>query len=330
MLRRLIIVSLTVSLLCLSLMAFTAFANENEPIVLKVGDNSSEDSPYAMGIKKLIELVNERSPQKFDLQLFPFGQLGSTRERIEGVQTGTQKMTVGSTGALSGFIPNIAVFDFPYLFRDDEHVQKVLDGPVGQDIVEGSPEDLNLRVLCYFENGWRHVTNNSRVIEKPEDLKGLKIRVMESKVFLASLNAMGASATAMPWPEVISSLRVGIIDGQENVPINILNDHTYEVQKYLSLTKHFYNPAVVLINEKFFQSLSKDVQEIIKESAKEAAVYQRNLAFNESEKAIEILEEKGMIINRNPDIDAFVQATKSVYDKFPEMKPLIEKIQAVK
>lgn len=328
MLKRLIMVSLTVSLLCLFLMTFTGFAAENKPIVVKVGITTSLDAPYGLGIIKLIDLFNERSPQKFDLRIFPHGQLGGSRELTEAVQMGTTKMTVVSTGALSGFIPNVAVFDFPYLFRDDEHVQKVLDGPLGQYIVEESPE--NLRILCYFQNGWRHLTNNSRVIEKPEDLKGLKIRVMESPVFLASLNAMGASATAMPWPEVISSLRVGIIDGQENVSMNILNDYTYEVQKYMSLTKHFFNPAVVLINEKFFQSLSKDVQEILKESAIEAAVYQRSLSSKESEIAIKVLEEKGMIINYNPDINAFMQATKSVYDKFPEMKSLIEKIQAVK
>lgn len=306
-----------------------SYTAENEPIVLKVGITTSVDAPYGLGIKKLVDLVNEKSPQKFDLQIFPHGQLGGSRELIEAVQMGIQKLTVVSTGALSGFIPNIAVFDFPYLFRDDEHVRKVLDGPVGQFIIRESPK--NLRVLCYFQNGWRHLTNSSRVIEKPEDLHGLKIRVMESPVFLASLNAMGAKATAMPWPEVISSLRVGVIDGQENVSINILKDHTYEVQKYLSLTNHFYNPAVVLINEKFFQSLSKDIQEIIKECAIEAAVYQRKLSTMESEAAIKILEEeKGMIVNHNPDISAFQRVTKSVYDKFPKMKPLIEKIQAVK
>jgi len=329
MLKRKIIVSIVSSLICFFLLAFNVIANENAPIVLKVGLTTSVDAPYGLGVKKLIDLVNERSPQKFDLQIFPHGQLGGSRDMAEAVQMGTQKMTVISTGALSGFIPDIAVFDFPYLFRDDDHVRKVLDGPLGQNIVKDSPKGL--RVLCYFQNGWRHITNNTRVINKPEDLKGLKIRVMESPVFLASLNAMGASATAMQWPEVISSLRVGVIDGQENVSMNILNDGTYEVQKYLSLTYHFYNPAVVLISEEFFQGLSKDVQEIMKECAIEAAVYQRELSTNESIKAIKILEEeKGMIVNHNPDIDAFREATKVVYDQFPEMKPLIEQIQAIK
>jgi len=207
----------------------------DKPLVIKANIPTTANAPYGMGIKKFVEAANAKAKSvKFELQLFPSSQLGGTRETVEGIQMGSITMTACSSGFLSGFAPSIAVFDLPYLFRNNEHAYKVMDGPVG-DTVKEELLSKGIRLLGFFENGWRHLTNNSRPIKRPEDLKGLKIRVMESPLMVSTLNSMGAIATAMDWSEVITSLKTGVIDGQENVPMNIWNDKTYEVQKYISL-----------------------------------------------------------------------------------------------
>jgi tripartite ATP-independent transporter DctP family solute receptor len=298
----------------------------DKPLVIKANIPTTADAPYGMGIKKFVEAANAKTKSvKFELQLFPSSQLGGTRETVEKIQMGSITMTACSSGFLSGFAPSIAVFDLPYLFRDSQHAYKVMDGPVG-DTVKQELLSKDIRLLGFFENGWRHLTNNSRPIKCPEDLKGLKIRVMESPLMVSTLNSMGAIATAMDWSEVITSLKTGVIDGQENVPMNIWNDKTYEVQKHISLTYHFYNPGVLLISESFFKKLPKDVQDALIKAGNEATVYERGLAASESEKSLERVVKAGMVLERNPDIEAFRKSVEPVYAKFGEKYAKLIKI----
>lgn len=295
----------------------TIYANA-QPYTIKIGTTNQTDHPITRSLIYFGELLNKYAPDKFKVEVFPDSQLGGERDLVEGVQLGTIQMVLSSTGPVGAFAPKIEVLNLPYLFRDNEHAYKVLDGPIGEELAEDFLKK-GIRCLAFWENGWRQLTNSKRPIHEPEDLKGLKIRVMESPIMIATLNAMGASAVPMGWPEVITALQQGIIDGQENPIINNVYNGAYAVQKYLSLTRHFYNPSVLLINEAFFQKLPVDLQETIKKSAIEARDYQRELTHKEETAALKDISERfGIEINENPNIDAFKKSVEPVYEEFAE------------
>ncbi|MCP4666858.1 MAG: DctP family TRAP transporter solute-binding subunit, partial [Deltaproteobacteria bacterium] len=177
------------------------------------------------------------------IKVYAAGQLGKgERELLEGLQLGTIQLAVTATGPVSNFSPNMGVVDLPFLFKDHGHVDKVLDGPVGRELLD-ELEPLGMKGLAFFENGFRNFTNSRRPLAKPEDFKGLKFRTMENPVHLASVRQLGAQAVPMSWGEVYTSLQTKVIDGQEN-PIAIIHAFKLsEVQKYVSLTGHFYSPA---------------------------------------------------------------------------------------
>lgn len=295
-----------------------SFGYAEEKYEIRVATTNQSGHPITRSLIYFGELLEKYAPGKFEVQVFSDSQLGGEREIVEGVQIGTISMGFSSTGPVGAFSPKLEVVNLPYLFRNNEHAYKVLDGEIGEELVKGFL-DKGIRCLAFWENGWRQLTNSKRPINKPEDLKGLKIRVMESPIMVATLNAMGASAVPMGWPEVITSLQQGIIDGQENPIINNVYNGAYEVQKYLSLTRHFYNPSVLLINEKFYQKLPSDLQEVISKAAKEARDYQRDLTHQEEEKALKEVSKKfGLQVNYEPDIEAFIKSVEPVYKEFAE------------
>jgi tripartite ATP-independent transporter DctP family solute receptor len=233
---------------------------------------------------------------------------------VEGLQLGTLEMTLVSTAPLSSFTKKFLVFDLPFIFKDTASARKVVDGPIGTQLLD-SLKDQGIIGLAYFENGFRHVTNNKRPIEKPEDLKGLKIRTMENPVHMATFKVLGADPTPMAFGELFTALQQGTIDGQEN-PLPVIDTSKfYEVQKYLSLTGHFYAPAPLLISKSFFESLSPDIQNAIKEAAIEARDYERKLLDEMNAKLVDELQKKGMQINE-VDKEAFVKAVQPVYKQF--------------
>jgi tripartite ATP-independent transporter DctP family solute receptor len=262
--------------------------------------------------------VEERSNGRLKVQIFPDGQLGGDREAIEAVQMGNIEMTFPAAAPLSGFVPEVSLFDLPFLFNSYEQVYEVLDGDLGKKISDIVLEKSGIRVLGWFQNGFRNISNNIRPIEKPEDLKGIDIRTMETPAHMATFRALGANPTPLAYTELYTALQQGVVDAQENPPALTYYPKFYEVQKYYSLTGHVYAPAPLLINENFFQSLPEDLQSIIIECAEEFKHEQRAATTQQDIEMLKMLEEEGMEINEiTPEqIDSFREAVKPVYEEF--------------
>lgn len=288
---------------------------EVKKIVLKLGHAVNEEHPYHMGAQKFKEIVEKDTNGNIEVQLFPNGQLGTgERDLIEGMQLGTVDVVVTSTGPMSGFVNTVMLFDFPFLFRDREHAFKVLDGEIGDYVFKLLEED-GIKGLAWYENGFRHLTNSKKEVKTPGDAKGIKLRTMENKVHMAIWKVMGADPTPMAWGEVFTALQQGTIDGQENpIPI-IYTQKVYEVQKYLSLTGHVFSPSTILISKAVYDKLSDEYKEIVQKAADESAVLQRAKIEEMENSQIEELKKEGMIVT-TPDKEAFLEATKSVYDEY--------------
>lgn len=281
---------------------------------LIAGHTLPDAHPYNLGLVKMGELMSEKSNGQLKLDVFGNAQLGSERDLVEGLQLGSVQVTCISTAPLSGFTDMFLVFDLPFLFETTEQARAVLDSEVGSEILN-SVKDQGLIGLTWFENGFRNVTNNKKPIEKPEDLKGMKIRTMENQMHMAAFLAMGADPTPMAMGEVFTALQQGTIDGQEN-PVPIIDTNKfYEVQKYTSLTGHLFSPAPVFIGMDYFSSLPADLQTIVLESAEEAKPYEREQIDIQNVSGLENLTANGMEINE-PDKTLFKEATKSIYDEY--------------
>ena len=296
----------------------------------KLGNATAPDHAYNVGARKYAELVAQRTGNKVKIDIYPATQLGSERDLVEGLQLGTVDLVVTSTGPLGGFVPKMFVVDLPFLFRDKEHAYKVLDGPIGKGLLDAFSAK-GIKGLAFWENGFRHITNNVRPIEKPEDLKGIKIRTMENKIHLASFKAWGASPTPMAWGEVYTALQQKTIDGQENPIAIIYTAKIFEVQKYLALTGHFYSPSPILMSEKSFKALPQDIQKIMVDTALECATFERNLLRDDEAKQIADLKAKGMQVT-TPNKKPFQDAAASVYKEFEGQfgKEMIDRIIATK
>lgn len=307
-----------------------ANADANKTITLKAGIVIDQNHPYYFGIDKFREIVKEKTNGKIDVQIYHSGQLGSERDMIEGLGMGSLDLAAVSSAPVSSFVPKIAVFDLPYLFASREQAYKVMDGPIGQQFFE-ELKNNHIVGLAYFENGFRNITNNKKPIVKPEDLKGIKIRVMESPVPIATFSAVGANATPMAWGEVFTALQQGTIDGQENPLPVIYTQKLFEVQKYLSLTEHFYAPALFLMSDAMYNKLSPEEQKIVMDAAKEAAEYERQVSMQQANDFVSKCENEGMKINE-VEKAPFIEAMKPVYSKFEAEfgKELIESIMNTK
>src|SRR4030066_687191 len=314
----------------LTLFLLAIFVNsgicQDKPISLKLGHAVAVEHPYHLGAVKFAELVAQRTKNKVKIDVYPSTQLGNERDMVEGLQLGTIDLVVTSTGPLGGFVPKMFVVDLPFLFRDREHAYKVLDGAIGRDLLDAFAVK-GIKGLAFWENGFRQITNNVRPIEKPDDLKGIKIRTMENKVHLASFRAFGASPTPMAWSEVYTALQQKTIDAQENPVAIIYHQKIFEVQKYLTLTGHFYSPTPLLMSLKTFNGLSKEVQKIFMDTAMECATYERNLLRDSEDKQIAELKAKGMQVT-TPNKKLFQEAAASVYKEFEAQfgKETIDKI----
>ena len=323
-------ISVTLVLFMLTMVSVNSGLCQEKPVSLKLGHAVAVEHPYHLGALKFAELVAQRTKNRVKIDVYPSTQLGNERDMVEGLQLGTIDLVVTSTGPLGGFVPKMFVVDLPFLFRDREHAYKVLDGPIGKNLLDAFSAK-EIKGLAFWENGFRQITNNVRPIEKPDDLKGIKIRTMENKVHLASFKAFGASPTPMAWGEVYTALQQKTIDAQENPIAIIYFQKIAEVQKYLTLTGHFYSPTPLLMSMKAFNALPKDFQKIFEESAIECATYERNLLRNNEDKQIAELKAKGMQIT-TPNKKPFLDAAGSVYKEFEIQfgKDTIDKIVTTK
>ena len=307
---------------------------EKNPTVLKVGSTAPSQSHYWVGMRIMASIVEDMTKGRYKFEAYPSSQLGGERDLVEGVKLGTMKLTMTSTGPLSAFNPMMRLVDLPYLFTSAEQAYKVLDGPIGRQIL-AEFEKQGLYGMVWYENGFRQLTNSKRVVKSPSDLKGLKIRVMESPVMVDSLNAMGAQAVAMAWPEVFTSLQQGVIDGQENPAINHLNNRTVEVTPYVSITNHFYNPAVVIANLAWWRSLSDFDRQVFQKAAEVSRDWMRWFSNYYDEAALKTAETQYKNkIERQIDIAAFQKAVQPVYDKYlkqiPNGESVVKQIREMK
>jgi len=296
---------------CLSLALGTS-ALAQQPTVLKIGYATSKESHYGVGSTVFCDEVEKGTQGRFKCQHFANSALGGEREQIEAIQLGTQDLVNTSTGPVGNFVPEVKIVDIPFLFRDYDHARKVMDGPIGQDILTKFPSK-GIIALAWTENGFRHMTNSKRDIVKPGDAAGLKMRTMENKVHMDGYRTFGILPTPMAFPELFGALQQGTVDGQENpIPV-ILASKFSQVQKHLSLTGHVYSPALLLLSPKVWNKLSDADKKVFVDAAKKAAVAQRKKVNDDENNGIAQLEKDGMKVTKTVDGAAFREALKPAY-----------------
>lgn len=296
---------------CLSLALGTS-ALAQQPTVLKIGYATSKESHYGVGSTVFCDEVEKGTQGRFKCQHFANSALGGEREQIEAIQLGTQDLVNTSTGPVGNFVPEVKIVDIPFLFRDYDHARKVMDGPIGQDILTKFPSK-GIIALAWTENGFRHMTNSKRDIVKPSDAAGLKMRTMENKVHMDGYRTFGILPTPMAFPELFGALQQGTVDGQENpIPV-ILASKFSQVQKHLSLTGHVYSPALLLLSPKVWNKLSDADKKVFVDAAKKAAIAQRKKVNDDENNGIAQLEKDGMKVTKVVDGAAFREALKPAY-----------------
>lgn len=298
-----------------SLVAVFLFTSDvvqsDDTIIIRFGHGAAETNERHLAIMEFKRLVEERSDGKMKVIVYPNEQLGSEAEMVESVTFNDLQMVAAAT--FNQYDQRISAFELPYLFPSDEVAYRVLDGEVGKKVAEPLLED-NLRILAYFENGFRNITSNVP-INTPEDLEGIKIRTPEVPVAIDTFKALGANPTPMAFGELYMALQQGTVDAQENPIANIYANKFNEAQGYLNLTGHQYTPLPVAISDDFWNSLSKENQDIIQESCLDAAKFHRNLQKEKEAKMIKELQAAGMEVIE-PDPEPFREAVSGVYDKY--------------
>ena len=316
----------TVAISVFLALSSSALAQQSMKISISIGQNSHQ----GIGIDTFAKEVEKRTNGRIKIQPFYSGALGGERESIEAVQLGTQELTLTSSGPVPNFVPETRILDIPFLFRDKAHAHAVLDGPIGQELLTKF-DGKGMKALAWAENGVRHMTNNRRAVNTPEDLKGLKMRTMENPVHIAAYKGFGIITTPMAFPEVFTALQQGTVDGQEN-PLSVIMSAKFDqVQKYMSLTGHVYSPAVILMNKAAFDKLSVADKQVFMDAAKEAVKANRARVAEDDAKSVTELRAKGMQI---VDVDKakFVAALTAVNADFEKQfgKANIDRIRAVK
>jgi TRAP-type transport system periplasmic protein len=282
---------------------------------MKINISVAQNSHYGVAIDTFAREVEARTNGRYKIQTFYAGALGAERESVEGVQLGTLDLTLTSTGPLPNFVPEVAILDIPFLFRDYAHARAVLDGPIGQEMLQKFPPK-GMVGLAWGENGFRHMTNSKRPVNLPEDLKGLKMRTMENPIHIEAYKQFGILPTPMAFTEVFTALQQGTVDGQEN-PLSVITAAKLDqVQKNLTLTGHVYSPAIFLMNKAQWDKLSAADKQAFLDAAKEAVKANRARIDEDERKAVADLRSKGMVIVENVDKSKFQAALAPVYVDF--------------
>jgi len=283
---------------------------------IRVSNGINQDHPVGNGVAKMTACLNQRSGGKLKLQAFWGGALGSDLPATQALRSGTLEMVITSSSPLVGIVPELGVFDLPFLFANEAEADKILDGDLGAFMTSKMPA-VNLINLAWWENGFRNLTNSRKPVTKWEDFSGVKVRVMQNNIFLDTFRTLGANAVPMAFGEVFTALETKAIDGQENPFVTIDTSKLYEVQKFLSVTRHAYTPFMVLYSKPLWDRLSKDEQSALQACAVEGRDEQRKVSRALSEKSLANLKARGMVVN---DIDPkerqrMFEKAKTVYEK---------------
>ncbi|WP_438043978.1 TRAP transporter substrate-binding protein [Sorangium sp. So ce128] len=299
-------------------------------VILKLSHALDQSHPVHLAMEYMARQLDKRSGGAVQLQIFPNGQLGSETESIEQVQRGALAMVKTSTAPLEGFIPEMAIFGLPYLFRDQDHYWKVLLGDVGRDLASAGTK-VGVRGLCYYDSGSRSFYTSGAPVMSPDDLKGKKIRVMQSKTAMDMISQMGGAPTPIAFGELYSALQQGMVDGAENNPPSLFTSRHFEVTKHYSLDEHTRVPDIILFSQKIWESLSPEVQRWIEEAADESAAFQREAWKKSTQDALDALKKAGVTIHE-PDKEPFRRQVQPMYDRLEgtEIGKLVKRIQEVK
>src|SRR3954465_14242711 len=282
---------------------------------MKISISTAQNSHQGVAIDTFAKEVEKRTGGRYKIQTFYNGSLGGERESIEAVQLGTQELAFSSSGPVPNFVPETKILDVPFLFRDKAHARAVLDGPIGQELLQKF-DARGIKALAWGENGFRHMTNSKRAVNGPEDLKGLKMRTMENPVHVQAYKGFGIIPTPMAFSEVFTALQQGTVDGQEN-PLSVITAAKLDqVQKYLTLTGHVYSPAVILISKAQWDTLSAADKQSFNEAAKVAVKADRDRIDDDEKKAVADLRAKGMQVVENVDKAKFQAALAPTFAEF--------------
>jgi tripartite ATP-independent transporter DctP family solute receptor len=282
---------------------------------LRINIAIAQNSHYGVAIDTFAREVEKRTNGRYKVQTFYSGALGAERESVEGVQLGTLDLTLTSTGPLPNFVPDVAILDIPFLFRDYAHARAVLDGPIGQELLAKFPPK-GMIGLAWAENGFRHMTNSKHPVNQPDDLRGLKMRTMENPIHIEAYRQFGILPTPMAFTEVFTALQQGTVDGQEN-PLSVITSAKLDqVQKYLSLTGHVYSPAIFLMNKAQWDKLSDTDKQVFVEAAREGVKANRARVDEDERRAVADLRAKGMNVVENLDKAKFQAVLVPVYADF--------------
>lgn len=298
-------------------------------IILKLGHALDQSHPVHAGMEYMAKRLAELSEGAVELRIFPNGQLGSEPECIEQLQRGALAMVKTSTAAMEGFVPEMAVFGLPYLFRDEDHYWRVLLGPIGRELLAAG-QTAGIHGLCYYDSGSRSFYTIDQPILTPQDLKGEKIRVLPSRMAMDLISTMGGSPTPVPWGELYTALQQGMVDGAENNPPSYLTSRHYEVAKHYSLDEHSRIPDMVIFSKTVWDPLPPQVRAWIEQAASDSVVYQRQLWREKSQQAMAQLQAAGVQIHQ-VDQAAFAAAAAPLFDsvKGTPVGQLADRIRSV-
>lgn len=294
---------------------------------LKLGTTVNEQDSFQVAAEKFKALIEERTKGNYKIEIYPNGSLGGESDMLESMSMDMLDMGIITSGPFVNFAAMMGVLDMPFLFANNAEAYKILDGEIGQELL-ATLEQANLKGLAYAERGFRNVTNSIRPVANANDIKGLKLRVMENEVYTATFKALGVNATPMQWADALTAMQQNTIEGEEN-PINVIFSYglwDYN-QKYVTLDRHSYSTAIITMSLEAFKRLDEETQKIFKESAQEAAEYERKWVADKESSQLEAIKSHGVEVIENPDVDSFREAVKTVYGAYPQYSNYIARIQ---
>lgn len=320
--------STSIAILAGVFLLFGSCGEGDQVTVLKLAHGLDPSHSVHKGMVFMAEKVYEKSDGHMRIDIYPSGQLGSERENVEMLQIGSLAITKVSAAIMEGFAPSYRIFGLPYIFESTEHAYKVLDSEIGKNILLDG-EKFWLRGLAFYDAGSRSFYTKDRPIEHPDDLRGLKIRVMQSPSAVAMIRAFGGSPTPISWGELYTALQGGVVDGAENNPPSFFLSYHYEVCRYYSINEHSTIPDVLLISTKIWNTLSEQEQKWLQEAADESVDYQRKLWKESEAHSLKMAEEAGVKIIY-PDKAPFIERVQSIYDQFKQDETFYNLIKKIK
>jgi tripartite ATP-independent transporter DctP family solute receptor len=304
----------------------------DQKLVLKASDVHPEGYPTVQAVENMGKKLEAATGGRLSIQMYASMQLGGEKEAIEQAQIGALQLARVSVGALGPVVDDLNVFNLPFLFRDTAHMEKAIDGPIGQELLDKVTNNPQTRLvgLAWMDAGARSLYDTKKPIKNIDDLKGLKVRVMGNPMFVDMMNALGGNGVAMGYDQVFSALQTGVVDGAENNPPSFVFDNHYQVAKYYTLTQHLIVPEILVFSRTTWDALSKDDQALIKRLGREAQLDERQLWNKVEDEAMAKMKAAGIEVVVITDKKPFQAAVKPVWDKYgAKYAALIERIQAV-